>query len=484
MTLTKTARALKTAIKITEIFPAYQDYLQPARIKVAHGGRGSAKTRTFVTILKNNVLYFGWRVVCFREFMKSIADSVYQEFVDEISRCGEDSYFEILRGEIRCKHSGGVIKFDGLKGNEQKVKGYSGFDAAFVEEAENVSEESWKMLIPTLRKEGSEIWVAYNPDDPLSATHKKFVTERQYPDYILDQKTGLEKRYCIVKQINYTENPRFPEELRIDMEIMKENDYEMYRHVYLGEPVGNSNLAIIKPVWVQAAMDSFERLGIIASGELFGGFDVADEGPDFNAEVYQKQGELKFINEWKDQDPNTAARRVYGNAYKNRVHTVHYDTIGVGAGAKGAIREQIETDLQHVKVRIPNFVGFTANASVYAPTEEYAEGKTNKDMFANIKAQTWWLVADRFKNTYDALNGKPFDPDKLICIPSALPLGLRNKLMFELAQPRREFVSGKFRVESKERMKKRGVRSPNLADAFIMSFSPLSAESEFNKHLT
>jgi phage terminase large subunit len=67
---------------VTEVFPAFEEYLQPARFKVAYGGRGSAKTRTFVSLLTNNVLCHGWRVVAFREIMESIADSVYQEFVD------------------------------------------------------------------------------------------------------------------------------------------------------------------------------------------------------------------------------------------------------------------------------------------------------------------------------------------------------------------------------------------------------------------
>ncbi|MGN6703585.1 MAG: phage terminase large subunit, partial [Burkholderiaceae bacterium] len=79
-------RQLKISMEpIVEIFPAYVDFLQDARYKVAYGGRGSAKTRTFVTILLNNVMSCGWRVVCFREVMKSIEDSVMEEFIAEIS---------------------------------------------------------------------------------------------------------------------------------------------------------------------------------------------------------------------------------------------------------------------------------------------------------------------------------------------------------------------------------------------------------------
>lgn len=456
----------------TEIFPAFEEFLQPSRFKVAYGGRGSAKTRTFITILKNNVLYFGWRIVCFREFMKSIADSVYQEFVDEIMRCGEEEHFEILKAEIRCKHSGGVIRFDGLHNNQQKVKGYSGFDAAFIEEAENVSADSWKFLIPTLRKAGSEIWVAYNPDDALSATHQMFVVDRKYPDMVNGQ------RYCIVKKINYTDNPRFPEELRIDMELMKANDYELYRHVYLGECVGNSALAIIKPYWIEAVIDAHLKLNFKKTGIKIGGFDVSDEGPDANAFVYHQNFIYTHVEEWRDIDPNTAARHVFNQSLEHKVGLVYYDNIGVGAGAKGAIREEKTKYELNIKNKSPVFAGFTANSSVWRPESLYIEGKKNVDMFANLKAQTWWTMADRFKNTYDAINGKPYDPAKLISISSAdIEPKILEKLKGELAQPRREFLNGKFQVEPKKAMKKRGVVSPNLADAFIMSGSP---EQKFN----
>lgn len=449
---------------ITEIFPAYEEFLQPARFKVAYGGRGSAKTRTFVSILLNNVDYFGWRLVCFREVMKSIEDSVYAEFVEEISRTGRDADFKILGTSIHSLRSNGVIKFDGLLRNTQKLKGYANFDAAWLEESENVSKESWKFVIPTLRKEGSEIWVSYNPDDPLSATHTMFVTKRQYPDYLHG------KRYCIVKKINYTDNPRFPQELVDDMELMKVNDFELYRHVYLGEPVGNSDLSIIKPMWVEAAKGAAKKLGLLPSGGKIGGFDVADEGPDSNAFVVRHGCHVYHCENWKDQDPNTAARHVFNQSLSLGVDTVHFDNIGVGAGAKGALREEVSA--LSIKVSPTTFHGFAANASVMNPTGEYAQGKKNEDMFLNLKAQAWWLLGDRFKNTYDAVNGKPYDPEKLILLDENLPH--IDQLCGELSQPRREFINGKVRVESKENMKKRGVMSPNLADALVMAFAPES----------
>ena len=240
--------------------------------------------------------------------MKSLDDSVYQEFVDEIDRRELHQWFNVTQGKIECVYSGGVIKFEGLYRNQQKVKGYAGFDAAWLEEAATITEASYKFLIPTLRKTGSEIWISYNPENPLDETHKRFVTERIYPDY----QNG--KRYCIVKKINFTENPRFPEELRQDMELMKKEDPDLYEHVYLGEPVANSDLSIIPPRWITATVDLHKFLGVEPSGGKVVGFDVADEGKDFNAEAGIHGWVVKRLREWKDNDPNSAANQVWDNA--------------------------------------------------------------------------------------------------------------------------------------------------------------------------
>lgn len=453
----------------TEIFRAFKDYLQPARFKVAYGGRGSAKTRTFCTILTNNVLYAGWKVVGFREIMESIADSVYSEFVAEIERLDLHKWFEIQKTQIICRHNGGMIKFSGLKSSakrldSQKLKGFSDFDAAWLEEAESVSNESWNALIPTMRKANSEIWVSFNPDDPLADTYKRFVTECRYPDF----KDG--KRYCIVKKINYTDNPRFPKELRDDMELMKENDFQLYRHIYLGEPVANSDLAIIKPHWIEAARDAHIKLGIAPTGGKQAGFDVADEGPDANALVWRRGIVIDGLEEWKDQDPVSAAQHAHATCLENRIDVMRFDNIGVGAGAKGEFRQlqQAELDARNRGFQRVHVDGFNAAAAVAFPEQEYQPGRKNKDHFYNLKAQAWGMLADRFSNTWRAVNGKSYDADKLISIPSNMPNA--EKLCAELAQPRRIYMNGKVMVEKKADMKKRGVMSPNLADACVMCY--------------
>lgn len=462
-----------------DIFPIFKEYLQAARFKVAYGGRGSAKTRTFVTLLVSNCLYHGWRIVCFREIMKSIDDSVYAEVAAEIDRRGLGEHFNILRNEIQCTTSGGVFKFDGLYRNQQKIKGYANFDCAFVEEAANVTETSWKFLIPTLRKTGSEIWCAFNPEAPTDATYRMFVTERIYPDY----KNG--KRYCIVKKINYTDNPRFPVELQDDMELMRENDSDMYRHVYLGEPVANSDLAIIPPKWLAAAIDLHEFLGVKPSGGKRLGFDVADEGKDFNAKAGCHGWVINLLDEWKDNDPNSAAASVWSSALEYGAEEIIFDSIGVGAGAKGEFRTLVAAHEYSAKIP-PAITPFVASAAPINKDEAYdnfnsmSQGgavRTNGEMFTNLKAQAYWNLRDRCYNAWKARNGKPYDEDKLISFDSkSIPEKALSKFKGEASQPRRQYLNGKLRVEPKDQMAKRGVKSPNLLEAVIMSITPTESQ--------
>lgn len=457
--------------EVIDIFPAYRDYLQPARFKVAYGGRGSAKTRTFCTILTTNVLYYGWRVVCFREIMESIKDSVYQEFVAEVERRDIARHFEITNAEIRCPSSGGIIRFSGIRANAQrlntqKLKGFSDYDAAWLEEANPVTAESWNALIPTMRKTGSEIWVSFNPENPLEETYRRFVVDPMYPA----ERDG--RPYCIVKKINFDANPRFPKELRDDAELMRASDPELYRHVYLGEPVADNALSIIKPAWVEAARDAHTHIpGFPTGGGRIGGMDVsggvegnviAPKSNDPNALAWRYGQVLSGLEEWQDENPNKAAAYAYPIVMREKLDTLHIDDIGVGASVPGEFR-RLDTEARCA------YAGWTASESPINPDREYQPGKTHGDMFANLKAQGWGMLADRFRNTWQARNGLPFDSDNLISIPSGLPFA--DKLCAELSQPRRESVNGRMKVESKASLKKRGIPSHNLADAVVMAFA-------------
>lgn len=455
---------------IPEIF---LPFLQPARFKIAYGGRGSSKTRTVITILVNNVLWSGWKVMCLRELMESIADSSYAEIVEEISRRNLDAFFNITKTEITCPTSGGIFKFTGIKASSkrlqgQKLKAIANFDAAFIDEGESITRESWNALVPTMRKSGSEIYVSFNPASPLDFTYQSFVTDPIYPDVLHG------KPYCITIKVNYSDNPFFPRELADDAALMAKVDPELHRHIYLGEPVAESALAIIKPVWIEAAIDAHKHIpdfpvggGRIGGMDISGGVEgdvIAPKSNDPNALAWRYGQVLSGLDEWQDENPNKAAAYAWPIVAREKLDLLHIDDIGVGASVPGEFQRLAGRGAQ------TKFIGWTASESPTNAERDYHPGKTHGDMFANLKAQGWGMLGDRFRNTWQARNGLPYDRDNLISIPSGLPM--RDKLQAELGQPRRESVNGRMKVESKKDLKRRGIPSHNLADAVVMAYAP------------
>ena len=185
------------------------------RYKVAYGGRGSGKSYGYADACLLKALQKKIRVLCARQLQTSIKDSVHKLLCDRISAHGLDEWFEITQQAIRCKNGSEFI-FKGIQNNVQEIKSMEGIDICWVEEAQSVSEESWEILIPTIRKEGSEIWVSFNPDREEDSTYQRFVVNPP--------------RDCKSVLINYMDNPWFPEVLRREMEYCKEVDYGKYEH--------------------------------------------------------------------------------------------------------------------------------------------------------------------------------------------------------------------------------------------------------------
>ncbi|MGL5529065.1 MAG: PBSX family phage terminase large subunit [Plesiomonas shigelloides] len=454
-------------LQIPEIM---QDFLEPAFYKVGYGGRSSGKTANFQRLALVAMMQ-GRSIVCCREILKSIKHSTKQSFDDLIDALGWRQYFVSTDTEIRCAFGNSKMIFMGLHRNVENVKGCEWADIFFTEEAENISADSWNVLIPTARKPGAEIWVIFNPKNLTDPTYQRFVVNPP-PEFVEDA-SGKKIKYSIIKKINYLDNPFFTQESRQQMLVMKEDDPELYKHIWLGEPISDSALSIIKPMWIEAALDAHLKLGIERTGNRFAGLDPMDEGEDYNARCYRDGVIVYQIDEWKDKDPVAVGERCYAEAMQDGISCVSYDNIGVGAGTKGKFRE-METALiaagRHLEL-VP-FTEFTASAS---PIDgEYMPGRANADHFLNLKAQGWFMLRDRFHNTYKAVvEGKDVDMENIICIDtSGLDKRIIDKMKAELSAPNREYSNGKLKVESKDSLKKRGIPSPNIADAIVMAFNP------------
>lgn len=190
------------------------------RYKVLYGGRGGAKSWGIARALLVKGLERPIRVACCREIQKSIADSVHQLLKDQIVALGVEAFYKIQETYIEGAN-GTLFTFHGLRSqNVTSIKSLEGYDYAWVEEAQTVSKKSWDILVPTIRKDDSEIWVSYNPELEEDETHQRFVVKPQ-PD-------------SIVAKVNWSDNPWFPSVLEKERLALKERDPEAYENVWEG----------------------------------------------------------------------------------------------------------------------------------------------------------------------------------------------------------------------------------------------------------
>lgn len=437
--------------------PALRNFwLEPARNRVLVGGRSSSKSwdaAGFAIFLAQRMRL---RFLCTRQFQNKIEESVYTLLKIQIERFGLQKQFRILDNKIICKSTGTEFVFYGLWRHVGEIKSLEGIDVHWAEEAHLLTEAQWEILDPTLRKEGSQHWIIFNP---------RLATDFSYKNFVVSPPPET-----VVRKINYDENPFLSSTIRRVIEAAKAKDFEKFQHIYLGVPKTDDERSVIKRSWLMAAIDAHKKLNIEPRGAKRLGFDIADAGEDACALVGAEGQLAKWSDSWqgKEDELLKSCTRVHVEA-RNRRALVIYDAIGVGAGA-GAKFNELNAASTGPRV---DHEKFFAGGAVYKPDAKYTDTQVkNKDFFANIKAQAWWLVADRLKNTYNAVtNGDKFDDEDMIFIDAAMPN--LDQLMDELSTPLRDYdIAGRVKVESKKDLAKRDVASPNLADAFIMAFLP------------
>ncbi len=202
-------------------FPAKLGFLfKPARYKVAYGGRGGAKSWGFARALLILAAQKRMRVLCARELQISIQDSVHKLLAEQVEALGLSALYGVQQATIRGANGSEFI-FSGLKSNITKIKSMEGVDVVWVEEAQTVSDDSWSVLIPTIRKDGSEIWVSFNPDQDDDPTYKRFV---------VNPPPGT-----AAVEVGWQDNPWLPEALRAEKDYLYRVDPEAAAHVWGGK---------------------------------------------------------------------------------------------------------------------------------------------------------------------------------------------------------------------------------------------------------
>lgn len=218
-------------IPLPEVF---EPLLEPARYKGLFGGRGGAKSHAFADLLIDDCLrHRGLRAVCVREYQVTLQHSVKGLLTDKIKGYGLGSDFRVLNTHIETPGDGVVI-FQGMQDHTaDSIKSLEGFDRAWVEEAQNLSKRSLKLLRPTIRKPGSELWFSWNPRFPTDPVDELLRGANPPPG-------------AVVIEASYRDNPFFPDVLRREMEYDRGRDPELYDHVWLGGYERHSEARVFK----------------------------------------------------------------------------------------------------------------------------------------------------------------------------------------------------------------------------------------------
>lgn len=405
----------KVTARIPEIFAPLMT--QKYRIKFYYGGRAGGKSYAFA----DSLLFLGRQkkllIACLREIQDSIKDSVHKLLSDRIGVYGLTDY-KIFEDKIENKITGTKIIFKGLREQDaQKIKSLEGVDIAWVEEAQTISKASWEILEPTIRKDGSEIWISMNrryENDPLWMAVAANPDERTF-----------------VCRVNYNDNPFCPQEIKYQAEKCRKNNPENYGHIWLGEPMTQNGNRLISSAAVRRA---FEKTIISTTSPLVIGLDIARFGDDRTVFCFRKGRWCCRFECFAGQSNVEVANIATNFIAEYQPRRLFMDIGGQGAGVFDILKDR----------------GFgEIIRGVY-----FGEKALRADRYFNRRAEMW-------DKTAEWLNANP---------QPQLPED--EDLFNELVSAGKKFDSrGRLQLESKDEIKKRLGRSPDKADALALTFA-------------
>lgn len=387
------------------------------RIKLFYGGRGGGKSYAFADSLLIKGRMDKLLIACLREVQESIKDSVYRLLCERISFYQLKDY-EIRESRIINRISGTEFIFKGLRDNDiQKIKSLEGVDIAWIEEGQSISKKSWEILSPTIRKDGSEIWISMNREeenDPL------WIILGEHPD-----------ERTLVTKVNYTDNPFCPEELIFQAEKCRRDNPEDYLHIWQGLPRKSGALKLIEPSFVRRA---FAPKNIISHLPLIIGLDIARFGDDRTVFCLRQGRVCHGFKTLKHQDVVSIADYCQNLIGEYKPTRIFLDAGGVGAGVYDILAARGYK-------RLVRAVNFGSRAIL-------------DDRYCNRRAEMWdnariWLSSDM-----------------------EVQLPYNEDLLQELCSTGKSYdAKGRLLLESKDLVKKRLGFSPDLADAFVLTFA-------------
>ena len=343
----------------------FEPLLSPRRYKGAFGGRGGAKSHFFAEEMVLRCYERATRAACVREIQKDLKESVRQLISDKIAKFNLGNYFQILESEIRGAN-GSLIIFKGMQTyNAESIKSLEGYDIVWVEEAQSLSATSLRVLRPTIRKEGSELWFSWNPrhdTDPVDA----FFRGAGKPS----------ASEAIAVEVNWPDNPWFPEVLRREKDHDTATDPEMTVHVWGGGYLLVSEGAYFAKLIAQADRDG--RIGLFPHDPSRAVVTAWDIGVDDYTAIWfvQDDGLMATVIDYYEASGDGApqivadcmpelsggdasdalARLERPRPFRFEKHQLPHD-VKVrewGGGAKSRVQTLMELNVHPIKVGVPS----------------------------------------------------------------------------------------------------------------------------------
>ena len=387
------------------------------RVKLYYGGRSGGKSYAFADSLLLKARQEKLFIVCLREIQSSIKDSVKKLLEDRIEHYGFQDY-KVFETRIENQVTGSVFAFKGLRDQDpQKIKSLEGADIAWIEEAQTISKKSFDILLPTIRKKGSEIWISMNRElenDPV------WVALGANPD-----------ENTFVKKVNFYDNPFCPKEM-IELALKtKKTAPEDYQHIWLGEPVSEISSKLIAPVLVRRAQSNsfFET-----TSPLVIGLDIARFGDDESVFCFRRGRIVEKFEVFKKKDTVQLA-----DIASRYLEDYQPKKLFMDIGANGAGVYDILMDRGFGPLIKGVFFGAKA---------------MNPDRYVNKRAEMWDGILSFLSQDLEVL------------------LPQDDKLFGDLTSVNKKYdAMGRLLLESKEEIKKRLGRSPDRGDALALTFA-------------
>lgn len=409
--------------KLLPLIERFNDY----RYFLIKGGRGGAKSQTIGRFSLYLNEKYNLRTVCGRETQNSISESVYSLLADLIRE--HSLNFETLASKISSRVAQSSINFRGFR--EQgafNIQGMEGIDLLWIDEAQALTKQTLDVLIPTIRKNNAKVIFSMNPhvwNDPV------VVMLEGRPD-------------CLVLEINYLDNPHCPQALINEANQCRRLSEKDYQHIWMGKPLDQSEDAVF-------SLEDFaigkQNAHLLAPGYgvRVGGFDIARYGDDKCAAfIFQQMGALHweelFVDEWEHKDLNYTTGRILAISAEYDLAMAAIDEDGMGAGPLDTLRKGRGLDY---------FTGFRNPAIGYQEDKFFGNNRTK---YA-YKLKNALVSGHRHIKTQKAI-------DECLTIKYGFDHNQRRILV------------------SKDKMRKDGVKSPNIADAIIMAESLIGTVKE------